>query len=65
LRWHPQWGKGGYGGKPWKVSLCSWGGSPSLQASGAPYASTARSTGISFRKNAAIGSYDALLMRAA
>src|SRR6187431_2508956 len=20
------WGKGGYGGKPWKVSLCSWGG---------------------------------------
>src|SRR5688572_22493454 len=18
------WGKGGYGGKPWKVSLCSW-----------------------------------------
>ena len=22
------WGKGGYGGKPWKVSLCSWAARP-------------------------------------
>ena len=37
------WGKGGYGGKPWKVALCSWAAEPEPKASAARYGVNARS----------------------